>query len=929
MSTRVPSPFPVQGLSEVVSYQDQPALTSRDIENMRGISPLDGRVKGAKRAGFTKWSTLEVNSGGSGAKIQFLNSVITDDRLITYAKIADADLPNSTDWEIETPGTNDCTGVAVDARGVIYILDGESQWVQIAPDTGDVIYKRSIPSVSGTARAIAVDTNYDVYVGTSEDGVQSDARLWRFRAEPNGTYTLAWEKEVKIGLITSYIADIKIVDDTLYVIANEGSGPDSECHVFTQYRTSIAPTAAVSFATEHQALGVAVNAGGEIIVSATGGGTAPAADQWLAKYDSQGTEIWKISSTQTTTHDPGPYPTVGGYHPGGIGFSCAVNSEGDIYTVGNPSDGTNQDAHFCKIVDDGDQPNMDNTAGTYWEQAISSSLYWTSAYRSIAVDKFDNVYYASDIDDATYGHQILAYAKDGALGVATNIVTYPEASVSTNDRDRGLGVALPPAGDTPEYPAAFTDDRAEFVYIAKQTNALPSDDLNLEKLRLVEATSSSGSPRNITVLAAADGDIFRVSSGVGGGTAPAGSPTLSKPELETAPQLIQTASAFNKLFIVDGVNSVYYDAVEDTVSRWGATDAGRLPPRCKLLTVWRGRVMLSGDPDNANAWHASKAGDPFGWEVLPKVITQTQAMTSGLTDGPGEVPDIINALIPYNRDFLLFGCDHHLFMLRGDPAAGGQLELVSDVTGTSLGTPWTKDPQGVLYFFGSKGGVYRWVPGGMPDRISEMSIDRQLFDLDLGAYHIAMEWSHREDGIRIVQVPFGAGGAEAKSYFWERKTGGWHVDSYDDTDHQPTAIMSVDGDLGADRVILYGCEDGFIRYVDELGSDDDGEKIDGRVLYGPYFDPEGHNLAVDVFRVELDRAGSGCRFEWYATDSVDDPLDAPTWSGDLKAGQNSWRRGEARGPYLWLRLVNATAGQHFGIEGVDIRVVTSGLVEAS
>jgi len=933
MSRRIESPFPIKGKSRVVSARKQPELTARAIENMRGISPKDGEIKGSKRSGFTQWNTSEVHSGPAAGseKVQLLDAVITDDRLITYAAIADGSIV--AEWQKQLPDTNDVAVAAMDTSGSLYVVHEKRSGVPLAwakyNSDGVLLYTKSLPNASGLVRAFTVDRNNDVYIGMSEGGSVADARLYRFRAEPDDTYSLAWEKVVEVSSTTSYVTNIKIKSDTLYILAHDAGGAACEVQVFEQYRTTTAPIPTITFSTEIVARGLAINDAGEIFTSAQSlSPLTPAHNQWLTKYDSQGTEIWQIESLAAATHTPGTTPA--NYHPGGIGFACEVNSEGDIYTSGARGSGATQDASFCKIVDDGDEPNMDPTGSTYWEQTwATSSDVLNQVWRNIAVDEFDNVYHHDDFSNASTGQvQIEGYEKDGASGVATQMLSYLHTA-SGQYTSRGRALLLPPVPETPEYQDSGPT-RPEFIYLL-QTEPISgtSSSFAVEKLRLVSVTSTTGSNRNITVVTAVDGDIFRLTAGAGGGVSPVGPNTIAKPELETDPQIIQTAAAFNKLFIVDGVNSLYYDPVTDEVLKWESQTAGRVPPRCKLLTFWRGRATLARDPDNANAWHMAQAWKPFNWNVLPRVITQTQAMTSSLTDGPGEVPDIINALVPYDRDLLIFLCDHHLFVMRGDPAAGGQIELASDVTGGSLGSPWVRDPEGVLYFFGSEGGVYRWVPGSMPVRISSTSIDRELFDLDLTSVHIAMEWSVREDGIRIVQLPFDDGGAELKGYFWERKTGGWFPDSFADTDHNPTAITSIDGDDPTDRLILYGCEDGFVRYVDETSFSDDDEAIDANVLYGPYFDDEDYVTALDMFRVELDREGDGCRWEWYVTESVDDPLVDPQQSGSCGPGNNAFERPEVRGNYLWLKLINASDGQYFAIINVEVFVVRSGLIEVA
>ena len=118
--------------------------------------------------------------------------------------------------------------------------------------------------------------------------------------------------------------------------------------------------------------------------------------------------------------------------------------------------------------------------------------------------------------------------------------------------------------------------------------------------------------------------------------------------------------------------------------------------------------------------------DPGDWNVAPSVPTVKQAV-SGLSSRAGRVPDIINCIVPYSDDLLLFGGDKSIWRMTGDPMSGGQLDLVTEQTGMGWGRPYTKDPNGILYFYGSRGSVYRWVPGQpVPERISLYTVERRL-----------------------------------------------------------------------------------------------------------------------------------------------------------------------------------------------------------
>ena len=63
----IPLRFPLRGLSDDRSYEDQEALTTREAQNVRAVDPLTGRTRGAQRSGLTK--LIEVAANGTN-KIQ-------------------------------------------------------------------------------------------------------------------------------------------------------------------------------------------------------------------------------------------------------------------------------------------------------------------------------------------------------------------------------------------------------------------------------------------------------------------------------------------------------------------------------------------------------------------------------------------------------------------------------------------------------------------------------------------------------------------------------------------------------------------------------------------------------------------------------------------------------------------------------------------
>ncbi|KKK83884.1 hypothetical protein LCGC14_2788900, partial [marine sediment metagenome] len=113
---------------------------------------------------------------------------------------------------------------------------------------------------------------------------------------------------------------------------------------------------------------------------------------------------------------------------------------------------------------------------------------------------------------------------------------------------------------------------------------------------------------------------------------------------------------------------VWYDW---TVEPGGSS--GAMPAKAYLITVYRGRLVLSGNPQYPNQWFMSKVADPFDW-----VYSSTDPLTAvaGNSADAGEIGDIVRALIPYKDDYLIFGCASTIWVLTGAPAASGEIDEV-------------------------------------------------------------------------------------------------------------------------------------------------------------------------------------------------------------------------------------------------------------
>jgi len=223
------------------------------------------------------------------------------------------------------------------------------------------------------------------------------------------------------------------------------------------------------------------------------------------------------------------------------------------------------------------------------------------------------------------------------------------------------------------------------------------------------------------------------------------------------------------------------------------------------------------------------------------------------------------------------------------------------------------------------------VPGSTPKRLSVNFIERRLQDINFSTHRIEMVWDWRNEGLKIVQVPYGAGGTIVKHWFWQQKTNSWHEDQHGNaifSGCQPTSIAVLDGDAPGDRVVVFGCEDGYVRKVDEdaLGDDLDNEApavevpIYSRARIGPIMSKNGRQVAFTAWYPTLASDQHGCKYEVFYSDTADFPGEARE-TGLLKPGNNGRVPLRGRGTAMWIELSSASADQRWSYEGgyVEIR----------
>ena len=292
---------------------------------------------------------------------------------------------------------------------------------------------------------------------------------------------------------------------------------------------------------------------------------------------------------------------------------------------------------------------------------------------------------------------------------------------------------------------------------------------------------------------------------------------------------------------------------------------GSVPVNCPLICLYRDRLVMAGNPTEPHLWYMSRQGDPYDWnytEDLESDETDYGIAVAGQNSNAGIIGEPIRALMPHSDDYLVFGYDTQLWILRGDPAAGGQLDCISRTVGVVGKRAWCYGPQGEIYFL-SHNGIHKLAAGGssMPQMVSYPRIPVELTRYTYKD-NVQMSYDRGALGIHIFIE------GESRGWFFSVENESfWPVEFADGAD---VSAMCEFGNRA-----LFGCVDGHVRVHDDEAMSDGNNAFSSYVLIGPVRlgrDDYGNGVLqrLDVTMCgSMDAIGTSIRFVF-----ADEPIEA-------------------------------------------------------
>lgn len=459
----------------------------------------------------------------------------------------------------------------------------------------------------------------------------------------------------------------------------------------------------------------------------------------------------------------------------------------------------------------------------------------------------------------------------------------------------------------------------EFILLEDASGGILLEDGSGDLIGLEGDYDTHVGDRNITLVVVAGGNV-KLAGRAGTDTVLNGTGALS-----SVKNVIFSTPFQQDIYYTDGTNYKIYQSSSNSMIAWTPTPVtgGALPfdgtgdnNKAELICTWGGRIVLAGVRTTPRIWFMSAVEDPLNWEYSPDVITSQIAVagTSNLSFVPA---DIITALVPINDDILLFGCDHSLWVMRGNPADGGRLDLRSDICGMAYGRAFCRSPEGFLYFVGGRGGIYKMDPdGGIPQRLTANTIDERLADIVMDMHQFILAWDDRHVGVRVFVTKKPVDGVVQNSdahFFWDVRNEAWWIVRFRKKEHNPLCCYLMDGPDPQDRAILLGCQDGYLRNFDVDAVTDDGQPIESEVWFGPYSD-----LTLLEMTAVLSSDSGNVNWSIHTAAEFDTALDdPPTATGTWRAGSNSseWPR-----RYISSGYVKLASNEPWSLERLDLLI---------
>jgi len=354
----------------------------------------------------------------------------------------------------------------------------------------------------------------------------------------------------------------------------------------------------------------------------------------------------------------------------------------------------------------------------------------------------------------------------------------------------------------------------------------------------------------------------------------------------------------SKVYYLDSGTLKVMDPYAPSLDTVVAT-AGSIPSSCDILRKYRDRLVMA--KKRTQLWYMSRQSDYEDWDYTADSDDTQRALWASSTD-LGTIQEPINAVAPWHDDYCVFGMDNSIWILRGDPAYGGQMNILSDEVGIISDDAWAYTPEGDLMFLDWSGLFLMPRGGGEIVPFSREKLPKDLWHVNPGSYDAVLRYDPPHCGFLLAITPVtGASEADPGEHWWID----WPTKSIWQLEFpwakSPRFFEQFAFTAGSDHVLGLGCEDGVLRQFDDDGTDDDGTAIEAYCDIGP-FRVGGNDYQTGILRELIGTLGKNsddCTWKLFLEDTAEDCATATTatqtgtWSGGRNRSKYPRRRGGA------------------------------------
>lgn len=333
-----------------------------------------------------------------------------------------------------------------------------------------------------------------------------------------------------------------------------------------------------------------------------------------------------------------------------------------------------------------------------------------------------------------------------------------------------------------------------------------------------------------------------------------------------------------------------------------APTGGYVPMAADYVITYRDRLVWAKN----RTWYMSRQGDPGDYDFSADPEDPTRAV-AGTNSEAGVPADPIVSMATAGYDYLIMFSESAVWVMRGDPAYGGQLYKASGVAGCVTRNAWCNGDATEIYFLG-KDGLYLMEPNAGAIRpLSQGKLPRKLRGIDRDNFDVSLVYDPEDNGVLIFIVPRSPV-VNGDHYWYDIETQSFWPLRLSSSGFQPVYATTFGGAPTRARRAVLACKDGFIR--EWTGSTDDGTAIESFVVFGPY--PISSADSIDGILTELnsviDVNSSSVTVEVYARDTAEqasqDAIDGnnPSFSFISKSGRSRAKRPRIRGAAFCVRI---------------------------